>query len=57
MLLTIFMGFAIFVCVCRGYWAYAGAGKNSRGTQLIMAFQDNQYLGGKILCLSIVFVF
>jgi peptidyl-prolyl cis-trans isomerase A (cyclophilin A) len=30
----------------RGYLAYAGAGKNSRDTQLIMAFQDNQYLGG-----------
>lgn len=30
----------------KGYMAYAGAGKNSRGTQLIMAFQDNLYLGG-----------
>lgn len=30
----------------KGYLAYAGAGKNSRGTQLIMAFQDNLYLGG-----------
>eukprot|EP01032_Pedospumella_encystans_P017081 gene17081-19472_t len=30
----------------RGYLAYAGAGINSRGTQLIMAFQDNLYLGG-----------
>ena len=29
-----------------GYLAYAGAGKNSRGTQLIMSFQDNQYLAG-----------
>jgi hypothetical protein len=26
--------------------AYAGAGKNSRGTQLILAFKDNEYLGG-----------
>ena len=30
----------------RGYLAYAGAGKNSRGTQLILSFQDNEYLGG-----------
>lgn len=30
----------------KGYLAYAGAGKNSRGTQLIMAFEDNLYLGG-----------
>lgn len=30
----------------RGYLAYAGAGINSRGTQLIMSFQDNLYLGG-----------
>jgi hypothetical protein len=30
----------------KGYLAYAGAGKNSRGTQLIMSFQDNLYLGG-----------
>eukprot|EP01038_Epipyxis_sp_PR26KG_P009265 gene9265-12481_t len=30
----------------KGYLAYAGAGNNSRGTQLIMAFEDNQYLGG-----------
>ena len=30
----------------KGYLAYAGAGKNSRGTQLIMAFRDNLYLGG-----------
>ena len=30
----------------RGYFAYAGAGKNSRGTQLIVAFDDNLYLGG-----------
>jgi peptidyl-prolyl cis-trans isomerase A (cyclophilin A) len=30
----------------RGYMSYAGAGKNSRGTQLIMTFQDNLYLGG-----------
>ena len=29
-----------------GYLAYAGGGKNSRGTQLIMAFNDNLYLGG-----------
>jgi hypothetical protein len=25
---------------------YAGAGKNSRGTQLILALQANEYLGG-----------
>ena len=30
----------------RGYLAYAGAGKNSRGTQLIVALEDNEYLGG-----------
>lgn len=30
----------------KGYLSYAGAGANSRGTQLIMTFQDNQYLGG-----------
>jgi len=30
----------------KGYFAYAGAGKNSRGTQLIVAFEDNLYLGG-----------
>jgi len=30
----------------KGYLAYAGAGKNSRGTQLIVAFEDNLYLGG-----------
>jgi hypothetical protein len=30
----------------KGYLAYAGAGKNSRGTQLIMSFQDNLFLGG-----------
>jgi len=30
----------------KGYLAYAGAGKNSRGTQLILAFQHNEYLGG-----------
>jgi cyclophilin family peptidyl-prolyl cis-trans isomerase len=30
----------------RGYMAYAGAGKNSRGTQLILAFQDNGPLCG-----------
>jgi hypothetical protein len=30
----------------KGYLAYAGAGKNSRGTQLIMAFESNLYLGG-----------
>lgn len=30
----------------KGYLAYAGAGNNSRGTQLIMSFQDNLYLGG-----------
>ena len=32
-----------------GYLGYAGSGKNSRGTQLIMAFQDNKYLGGTYL--------
>jgi len=30
----------------KGYLAYAGAGKNSRGTQLIIALSDNPYLGG-----------
>ena len=30
----------------KGYMSYAGAGKNSRGTQLIMALQHNKYLGG-----------
>jgi cyclophilin family peptidyl-prolyl cis-trans isomerase len=30
----------------KGYLGYAGAGNNSRGTQLIMAFEDNLYLGG-----------
>jgi hypothetical protein len=30
----------------KGYLAYAGAGKNSRGTQLIMTFENNKYLGG-----------
>ena len=30
----------------KGYLAYAGAGKNSRGTQLILAFEDSAYLGG-----------
>jgi cyclophilin family peptidyl-prolyl cis-trans isomerase len=30
----------------KGYLAYAGAGKNSRGTQLIMALNDNGPLGG-----------
>lgn len=30
----------------KGYLGYAGAGKDSRGTQLIMAFEDNPYLGG-----------
>ena len=29
-----------------GYMAYAGAGKRSRGTQLIVAFDKNEYLGG-----------
>jgi cyclophilin family peptidyl-prolyl cis-trans isomerase len=29
----------------KGYMAYAGAGKNSRGTQLILAFEDNLFLG------------
>ena len=30
----------------KGYLGYAGAGNNSRGTQLIMAFEDNFFLGG-----------
>lgn len=30
----------------KGYLAYAGSGKNSRGTQLILAFEDSEYLGG-----------
>eukprot|EP00600_Ochromonadales_sp_CCMP1393_P016885 CAMPEP_0175033220 /NCGR_PEP_ID=MMETSP0005-20121125/21866_1 /TAXON_ID=420556 /ORGANISM="Ochromonas sp., Strain CCMP1393" /LENGTH=435 /DNA_ID=CAMNT_0016293789 /DNA_START=71 /DNA_END=1378 /DNA_ORIENTATION=- len=30
----------------RGYMSYAGGGKNSRGTQLIMTFEDNLGLGG-----------
>jgi peptidyl-prolyl cis-trans isomerase A (cyclophilin A) len=30
----------------KGYLGYAGAGKNSRGTQLIVALGDNQFLGG-----------
>lgn len=30
----------------KGYFAYAGAGPNSRDTQMFMAFQDNKYLGG-----------
>ena len=30
----------------KGYLSYAGAGKNSRGTQLIMALIPNKYLGG-----------
>ena len=30
----------------KGYLGYAGAGQNSRGTQLIMAFENNEYLGG-----------
>lgn len=30
----------------KGYMSYAGAGKNSRGTQLIMALDNNKYLGG-----------
>lgn len=29
-----------------GYLGYAGAGKDSRGTQLILAFEDNLMLGG-----------
>lgn len=33
----------------KGYMAYAGAGKDSRGTQLIMAFDRNAFLGGKPL--------
>ena len=30
----------------KGYMSYAGAGKNSRGTQLILAYENNLYLGG-----------
>lgn len=30
----------------KGYFAYAGAGKNSRSNQLIVALQDNERLGG-----------
>ncbi|KAJ1432710.1 hypothetical protein B484DRAFT_327133 [Ochromonadaceae sp. CCMP2298] len=30
----------------RGYLSYAGAGKDSRGTQLILAFEDSLGLGG-----------
>jgi peptidyl-prolyl cis-trans isomerase A (cyclophilin A) len=30
----------------KGYLSYAGAGKNSRGTQLILALENNKYLGG-----------
>jgi len=30
----------------RGYFAYAGSGKNSRGNQLIVALGDNKFLGG-----------
>ncbi len=30
----------------KGYLGYAGAGKDSRGTQLIMSFADSLYLGG-----------
>lgn len=30
----------------RGYMGYAGGGKNSRGTQLILAYQSNEALGG-----------
>jgi len=30
----------------RGYFAYAGSGKNSRGNQLIVALKDNPRLGG-----------
>lgn len=30
----------------KGYWAYAGAGKNSRDTQLILAFTDQEGLAG-----------
>ena len=29
-----------------GYLAYAGGGPNSRGTQLIMSFEDNKFLAG-----------
>jgi hypothetical protein len=32
----------------KGYIAYAGAGKNSRGTQLIIALEDSLYLGNGI---------
>lgn len=30
----------------KGYIAYAGGGINSRGTQLILAYEDNEGLGG-----------
>lgn len=30
----------------KGYLGYAGAGNHSRGTQLIMAFDNNAFLGG-----------
>ena len=30
----------------KGYVSYAGAGKDSRGTQLILAYENNRYLGG-----------
>lgn len=30
----------------KGYLAYAGSGKNSRGNQLIVALSDNKMLGG-----------
>jgi hypothetical protein len=30
----------------KGYFSYAGGGKDSRGTQLILAFRDNDFLGG-----------
>lgn len=30
----------------KGYLGYAGAGKNSRGTQLIVALANNKFLGG-----------
>ncbi len=38
----------------KGYIAYAGSGKDSRLTQLIMAFEDNKYLGkGFSLCIIV----
>lgn len=41
----------------KGYLAYAGAGVNSRGTQLIMSFEDNLYLGGGSPYVHYVFLY